>query len=157
MKQSQKRLARRTIGFDKLRRHQLDSMAMRAEPARPIMSTPTRFHANNYGRQLRDKGHQGLTGQAFPQHDLPPIIHAGHMKYPLCEIDPDYTKILRILLHEPCLLLCGMIAAEPEIILASVSHSAKTGPLHYNQKLSIYYWRSKYVPVQSASRQAASS
>ena len=50
-----------------------------------------------------------------------------HMKYPLCEIDPDYANML---LHEPCLLLCGMIAAEPVIILAYGSHSAKAGPLH---------------------------
>jgi hypothetical protein len=130
VKQSQKRLARRTVWLDELRRNQLDGMAMRAEPARPIMSTPTRFQAKNHGRQLRDKGHQGLTCQAFPQHDLPRIIHACHMTYPLCEIDPDYTKILKILLYEPCLLLCGMISAEPEIILAYGSHSAKAGPLH---------------------------
>jgi hypothetical protein len=49
------------------------------------------------------------------------------MKYPLCEIDPDYAHML---LHEPCLLLCGMMAAEPAIILAYGSHSAKAGLLH---------------------------
>src|SRR5262245_20087415 len=102
-------------------------MAMRATTTGPIMSTPTRFHTNNHGRQLRDKGHQGLSGQTFPAHDFPRIIHPCHMQYPLCEIDPDYANML---LHEPCLLLWGMIAGSAAIILAYGSHSAKAGPLH---------------------------
>jgi hypothetical protein len=94
-----------------------------------VKTRATSFHANNHWRQLRDKGHQSLPCQTFPEHDFPRLIHSSHMKYPLCQIDPDYAQLLLYWIDP---LLCGMISAQPEIILAYGSHSAKAGPLHYN-------------------------
>src|SRR5262245_46033203 len=82
-------------------------MAIRLEPACPIMGAATGLQANEHRGQLRDKREQRLPGQTFLEYDVSRLIHTYQMKYPLCQVNPQYRHSL---LHWSRLLLCGMMS-----------------------------------------------
>src|SRR5262249_49059126 len=81
------------IRLHELGRHELHLVAMFAEAARPVVRAATGFHADAYWRQLRQKGHQVMPGQALAQDDLSPLIHSHRVKHALCNVDPEYAHL----------------------------------------------------------------
>ncbi len=69
VKQSQKRLARRTIGLHKLGRHEFNGMALLVELARPVMGPATGLYTDGHRGQLRQKGYQGMARQPLAPHN----------------------------------------------------------------------------------------
>jgi hypothetical protein len=90
------------------------------------MRAATGFDADAYRGQLREKGYQVMSGQAFAIHDVAPVIHSHRVKYVLCDIDPEDVHLL---LHWTRLLwLNGFTALE--LIVAHCSRSAQ-GRVHF--------------------------
>src|SRR5712691_8449710 len=100
----------------------LSRAAILPETPCPIVCTATGFHSDDCRGQLRDKRQQRLPCEAFSESNVPHLIHANQVKNPLCKVNPQYV---RMLFHRTRLLLGGMIASQPEIILAHGSRSAK--------------------------------
>jgi hypothetical protein len=82
------------VRFDKLRCHELHLVAILAEASCPVMCAATGFYADEYRRQLRDKRHQVMPGQALTPHDLAPLIHPYCVKQALCDVNPESTHLL---------------------------------------------------------------
>jgi hypothetical protein len=80
-------LVRLHIGLHKLGRNEFHGMAMRAEPACPIMRPATGFHPDDCRGQLGDIWHQRVPRQTFSQHDIPRVIHPHEVKNPLCKVN----------------------------------------------------------------------
>src|SRR6266705_4746264 len=122
------------IRLHELGRHALHLVAMCAEASRPVVRAATGFHADAYGGQLRQKGHQVMPGQALAQDDLAPLIHAHRVKHALCNVDPEYAHLW---FHWTRLLwLYGF--TDRELIVAHCSRSAQ-GRVHFITTLATSY------------------
>lgn len=79
--------------LDVLRRHQLDPVALRLEPARPMVRAATGFHPDQARRQLRKIIDDVFTLQLLAQHGLALRIRSVRLKNMLCQIQTHYAKI----------------------------------------------------------------
>jgi hypothetical protein len=69
-------------------------MTMRTKPPRPVVGTPTGFHAHEGRRPHRDSGQPRTTGHPLPEDRLSAVIHADEVKHQRREIDAEYTDLL---------------------------------------------------------------
>ena len=66
----QKQLSRRTVGLDKLGRHEVDLVSLVAQLACPVMDSAPGLQADGNRGQLRHKGHQSMARQPLAPHHL---------------------------------------------------------------------------------------
>src|SRR5262249_19328556 len=109
------------VGLDELRGHELHLVTIRTEAARPIMGAATGFDADAYRGQLRDTGHEVMSGQALAIHDVTPVIHPHRVKHALGDIDPEDVHLV---LHGTRLLWLNGFT-DRALIVAYYSRSAQ--------------------------------
>src|SRR5712691_11980069 len=83
-------------------------------------------------RHIHDPGIQ-QEPRPFAQWRLPRSIHVHHRKDRLCNVAPQYAKIL---VYRTRLLLSGMMASNAAMVwlLGVRSHSAQAGPWHERRR-----------------------
>jgi hypothetical protein len=114
--------------FDKLRRHQLPLMAVRAQAARPVMGATAGFQTHARRGELRDTGHHLRAIEPFAYPHRAVLIHPYEVQHLFCHGDTDDAKLL----HGTRLLWLNDFTCL-DIILAHCSRSAQgAGPFHYD-------------------------
>ena len=81
------------VGFDELRRDQLDRVPQLAQFARPVMRAGARFHADQAGGLLRKIAAQLSPRERSLDLYLLEPVHTVHLKHLLCQIHSNARKV----------------------------------------------------------------